>query len=185
MIKRIAVIAMMLALAIILSIIESFIPVFIPGFKLGLANMIILIMLYEFKSYEAFSVQILRILIQGLLRGTLFQPIFFMSLVGGILAFLVMWLFSRLKLFTPIGVSVIGAVFHSTGQIIVAIVIMSTAAIAYYLPFIALLSVGTGILSGVIAYTYLKRSITARFIEVRKFKGQNIIKDEDSTEAVE
>ena len=178
MIKRIAIMAMMLSLAIILSILESFIPVFVPGFKLGLANVIILIMLYEFKAYEAFTVLILRIIIQALLRGTIFEPVFFMSLCGGLISYLVMWLFSRMRLFTPIGVSVMGAVFHSTGQILVAMVIMSTAAILYYLPFIALLSLGTGILSGLIAYTYLKISITSKFISVRKYdKKKNDLND--------
>ena len=128
--------------------------------------------------------QILRIVLQALLRGTLFQPIFFMSLVGGLLAFLIMWLFSRLKLFTTIGVSVIGAIFHSAGQILVAMIIMSTTAILYYLPFIAILSVGSGILSGIIAYTYLKRSITSRFITVRKYEKQNI-NDEAETKLSE
>ena len=69
-VKRWSIIAMLLAMAIVLSIVESFIPVFIPGVKLGLANVIILIMLYEFKSSEAFVVQLLRILIASLLRGT-------------------------------------------------------------------------------------------------------------------
>ncbi|MBO5542738.1 MAG: Gx transporter family protein, partial [Acholeplasmatales bacterium] len=83
-IKRISIIAMLLAMAIVVSVLESFIPMFIPGFKLGLANVIILIMLYEFKVGEAFSVQILRIVIVGLLRGTFLSPIFLMSLAGGL-----------------------------------------------------------------------------------------------------
>lgn len=164
-IKRLSIISMLLAMAIVLSYLESFIPMFVPGLKLGLANIIILIMLYEFRYYEAFIVQITRIIIVALIRGTLLNPIFFMSLTGGILAYLIMLLFSRLKIFTPIGVSVIGAIFHTIGQIVVAFIIINVMEIAYYLPFIALLSVGTGILSGLIAYTYLRRSITNKFIE--------------------
>ena len=167
-IKRISIIAMLLAMAIVVSVLESFIPMFIPGFKLGLANVITLIMLYEFRSSEAFLVQILRIIIVGLLRGTFLSPIFIMSLSGGLLSFLLMWIFSKIKLFTPIGVSVIGSVTHSIGQIIAAIFIIGTDAIIYYFPFIGLLSLGSGILSGVIAYTYLKRSITNRFIKIEE-----------------
>ncbi len=167
-IKRISIIAMLLAMAIVVSVLESFIPMFIPGFKLGLANVITLIMLYEFRSSEAFLVQILRIVIVGLLRGTFLSPIFIMSLSGGLLSFLLMWIFSKIKLFTSIGVSVIGAVTHSIGQIIAAIFIIGTDAIIYYFPFIGLLSLGSGILSGVIAYTYLKRSITNRFIKIEE-----------------
>lgn len=168
-IKRIAIIAMLLSMAIVVSVIESFIPMFIPGFKLGLANVIILIMLYEFNAYEAFSVQILRILAVALIRGLFLSPAFFMSLAGGILSFIMMLIFRHLKLFTPIGVSVVGAVFHSLGQILVAIILIGTNAVIYYFPFIALLSLGTGILSGLIAYSYLRRSVTSKFIDVKTF----------------
>ncbi len=173
-IKRISIIAMLLAMAIVVSVLESFIPMFIPGFKLGLANVVILIMLYEFKSYEAFSVQILRIIIVGLLRGTFLSPIFIMSLSGGLLSFLFMWLLTRVRLFTPIGVSVLGAVTHSLGQIVAAIFIIGTNAIIYYFPFIGLLSLGSGILSGIIAYTYLRRSITNKFIDAKSYNNLDI-----------
>lgn len=164
--KRLAIIAMFIALSSILSYLESFIPVFIPGVKLGLANVIILIMLYEFKFYEALIVQILRILAVSLVLGTIATPTFLMSLSGGILAYLVMLIFSRIKIFTVIGTSIMGSISHSVGQIFVAIIIMGTKAVIYYLPFIMVLSLATGILSGIIARTYLKRSITNRFIEL-------------------
>lgn len=164
-VKRWVIIAMLLAMAIILSIVESFIPIWIPGVKLGLANVIILIMLYEFKSGEAFLVQLLRIFLASLLRGTFLGPQFAMSIAGGLLAFVGMFLFVRIKLFTPVGVSAVGAIFHATGQILAAMWILGTGAVVYYLPFIMLLSLGTGILSGVVAKMYLKRSITNKFIE--------------------
>ncbi len=161
---RLSIIAMLLAVAIVLSYLESFIPIWIPGVKLGLANVIILIMLYEFKFYEAGIVDILRILVVALIRGTFMSPTFFMSLSGGILSYFVMLLFSRIKVFSIIGVSVLGSISHGVGQIAVAIIIMGTQAVAYYLPFILLLSLGTGILSGFIARSYLKRSITKRYL---------------------
>ena len=164
-VKRWSIIAMLLAMAIVLSIMESFIPVWIPGVKLGLANVIILIMLYEFKSWEALVVQILRILLASILRGTFLGPAFYMSISGGILAFVIMLLFVKIKLFTPVGVSSASAIAHATGQILAAMWILGTTAVMYYLPFIMLLSLITGIISGVIADIYLKRSITSRFIE--------------------
>lgn len=163
--KRYIIIAMLTSMAVVLSILESFIPIFVPGVKLGLANMIILVMLYEFKSYEAFLTDILRIVVAALLRANILTPTFLMSLSGGILSFIVMFLFSRIKFFSPIGVSVLGAISHSFGQICVAIIIMGTSSVLYYLPYIALLSLATGVLSGIIANIYLKRSITKRFIE--------------------
>ena len=164
-IKRLMVISMLLAAAIVLTYLESLIPLFIPGVRLGLANVIILIMLYEFKYYEALLVDILRIFLVSLIRGTFLSPIFFMALVGGMMSYFIMFIFTRKKIFSPIGVSVLGSLFHACGQIVVAILLMSTVKIVYYLPFIGLLSIVTGIISGLIAKTYLKRSITQKFIE--------------------
>lgn len=164
-VKRWSIIAMLLAMAIVLSIVESFIPVWIPGVKLGLANVIILIMLYELKSYEAFIVQIFRIFLASLMRGTLLGPQFAMSISGGLMAFIFMFLFTRIKIFTPLGVSVVGSVSHAFGQILAAIWLLGTASVTYYLPFIMLLSLVTGIFSGFIADSYLKKSITKRYIE--------------------
>lgn len=163
-VKRLCVISMLLAMAIVLNVLESFIPVFIPGVKLGLANIIVLIMLYEFKAWEALLVALLRVLLVGILRGTLLSPTFLMALSGSMLSFTIMFLFSRIKIFSPIGVSVLGAIGHATGQIIVAIIILGSKAVVYYLPFIALLSILTGVLSGIISRTYLKRSVTKKFI---------------------
>ncbi len=165
-VKRLAIVSMLLAAAIVLNYLESFIPMFVPGVRLGLANVIILIMLYEFKWHEALAVDALRILIVSLIRGSFLTPTFYMSLAGGILSYLVMLLFSKLKFFSPIGVSVLGAMAHAVGQIIACIIIISLDSVIYYLPFIAILSVLTGILSGVIVRLYLKRSITNKFLGV-------------------
>ncbi len=163
--KRICILSMLLAMAIVLNMVETLIPIFIPGVKLGLANIIILIMLYEFKPTEALIVNLLRIIIVGLIRSTLLSPTFLMSLTGGIFSYLLMLLFSRGKIFSPIGVSVLGAVGHTVGQIVIAIILLDTTAVVYYLPLIALLSVLTGVFSGILARAYLKRSITKQFLE--------------------
>ena len=165
-VRRLAIISMLLAAAIVLNYLESFIPMFVPGVRLGLANVIVLIMLYEFKWHEALAVDILRILTVSLIRGSFLTPAFAMSITGGILSYIVMLIFSKLKFFSPIGVSVLGAIAHASGQIIACIIIISLDSVIYYLPFIALLSVLTGILSGVIVRTYLKRSITNKFLGV-------------------
>ena len=163
--KRTCILSMLLAMAIVLNMVETLIPIFIPGVKLGLANIIILIMLYEFKPTEALIVNLLRIIIVGLIRSTLLSTTFLMSLTGGIFSYLLMLLFSREKIFSPIGVSVLGAVGHTVGQIVIANILLDTTAVVYYLPLIALLSVFTGVFSGILARAYLKRSITKQFLE--------------------
>ena len=162
-VKRFTIIAMLLAIAIVLNVLESF-TIFIPGVKLGFANIIILIMLYEFKPAEALMVDILRIFMVGLLRGSFLSPTFFMALSGGLTSFIIMFLFSRIKIFSPVGVSVLGSISHATGQIFVAIGLLGTNAVVYYLPFIGLLSILTGILSGIIAKIYLAKSVTKQFL---------------------
>ena len=120
---------------------------------------------YEFKFYEAFIVDILRILVVALIRATLMTPTFFMSLSGGILSFIVMLIFSRIKVFSIWGVSMLESIAHGIGQILIAIFIVGTSAVLYYLPFIVLLSIGTGVFSGILAKAYLKRSITNKYIQ--------------------
>ncbi len=164
-VRRIATIAMLLAIAIVLNIIESLIPMMVPGVKLGLANIVILIMLYEFRIGEAFFVDLARILLVGLLRGSFLMPTFWMSLSGGVLSFGVMWIFSRIKIFSVIGVSVLGAVSHCVGQIAVAMVLLSSQAVVYYLPLIAVLSILTGIFSGFVARSYLRRKNIQAYIK--------------------
>ena len=167
--KRLAAVALMTAAAIVLGIVESFIPLFIPGVRLGLANVIILIMIYEFKFYEGLAANLVRIVVVALFRGTLLQPVFFMSLAGGVASFVVMLGFSKIKIFTALGSSVMGSVAHASAQMVVAFIIISSNAVFYYLPFIVLLSLGTGILSGFICDLYLSSSITSRFIDVREY----------------
>ena len=186
--KRLIIIAMLLSIAIVINYVESFIPVVVPGVRLGLANVIILIMIYEFTFYEALIVDLLRIFVVSLIRGALFQPIFFMALVGGMASYLIMLLFSKLKPFSSVGVSALGAVFHTFGQIITLIVLTSTPEVINFVPVIGLLSLLTGILSGFICHTYLVRSITSNYVYVstkykeryvEKPKIENVINDKN------
>ena len=155
--KRWMIIAMLLAMAVILGYIESFIPIFIPGVKLGLANVIILIMLYEFKFYEAFIVDILRILVVALIRATLMTPTFFMSLSGGILSFIVMLIFSRIKVFSIWGVSMLGSIAHGIGQILVVSIIYQTVQMFNYVIILSISGIISGLLMAVIVSLLLRK----------------------------
>lgn len=155
--KKLVLLALFLGISIVVSYVESFIPIPVPGVKLGLANVVILLLLYEDSIFNAFWILLLRIILVGFIRGTFLSPTWFMSLGGGMLAFLMMLLFSRLKIFSTYGVSVIGSVSHCAGQIIVAMFVLSTAGVVYYFPLIALLSLITGLLSGYICVALRKR----------------------------
>ena len=151
--RKIALLGILTAGAIIISIVESFFPGFIiPGIKLGLANIVILIILFELGVYEAILTNILRVFLVGILRGNIFTMGFFMSLSGAICSLGIMILFHLLiKKLSIIGVSVLGSLFHIFGQIVVAIIYMGTTNIIYYLPIISISAIVIGVFIGLIA----------------------------------
>ena len=170
-IHKIAITGILTAGAIVIGIIESFIPsIGIPGVKLGLANIIILITLYELGILEALFVNLARVFIVGLLRGTIFTMGFFMSLTGAIFSLGIMILFYLLiKKFSIVGVSVIGALFHVFGQILVAWLFLSTPYILFYLPVIAISAIITGVFVGIIANLVIKTKVIKKQKEKYNF----------------
>jgi len=160
-VQKMCIIAMLMAMAIALAVLESFIPSFsIPGIKFGFANIIILLTLYEFGILDALIVNLGRVFVANLVRGTIFQMGFFMSLTGALLSMVVMWVLIKcFKKLTPIAVSVVGAVFHITGQFIIAISFLGTVNILYYAPILLLVAVGSGILVGIVVILIRKTKV--------------------------
>jgi len=141
----------LLSLSVVLNIIESFIPLFsgiMPGFKLGLANIVTLFIVYEYGLKNALYVGILRVFLVGLLRTGLFNTHFIFSLSGCVLSIIMMFLAKKINL-SIIGVSITGAIFHSIGQVLIAIILLNSS-IIYYLPWLLLFSILTVIIIGLI-----------------------------------
>ena len=138
--KRLVTLSLFLSMSIVLSIVESFIPsISIPGAKLGLANIMTLVILNLYGEKDAFLIVILRIFLVGLLRGTIGSPAFFLSLSGGLMAYLLMVAFLKMKVFSIVGVSGMGSLGHSLGQVLMAIVILSVPQLVYYFPLLFLI----------------------------------------------
>jgi len=155
--KRLVTLSIFLSISIVLSIVESFLPVIpIVGAKLGLANIMTLVILSLYGEKDAFVVVILRVVLVGILRGSIGNTGFFLSLGGGLAAYLMMVIFLRLKIFNIISVSVMGSLGHSVGQIAVAIVILSTKELLYYFPFLFVIAIPTGIFTGSVAKKFIK-----------------------------
>lgn len=152
-VHKITMLGVLSAITIVIAIAESFIPsIGIPGVKLGLANIVILIVLYEIGILEAIIINFIRVIIVALVRGTFLSMGFLMSLTGALMSLGVMILFYLLiKKFSIIGVSVIGSIFHVTGQILIAMIYLGTVYVIYYLPIIMVSAILTGVLVGVIA----------------------------------
>ena len=170
-VQKMALLGVLTAGAIVIAILESFIPsIGIPGVKLGLANIVILIILYELGIVEAIIVNLLRVLVVGLVRGTFLGMGFFMSLTGAVFSLGIMILFYLLiKKFSIVGVSVIGSIFHVGGQIFIAMIYLGSAYIVLYLPVLAISAIITGVFVGIIAKLIINTGIIRKQKEKYNF----------------
>jgi heptaprenyl diphosphate synthase len=151
--RKLAVIAILVAQASVLHFIESMFPnpLPLPGVKLGLANIITLLALVFFDFKTGLQIAVLRTILGSLLGGTLFGMGFFLSLSGAVAATLMMGLMLRLfSGFSMAGISIAGAVAHNVGQLAMAALILDFPGVFYYLPFMLLFSVPTGLLTGLL-----------------------------------
>lgn len=154
--KRFAILSIMIGLSLVLSYVDSLIPIMvtIPGIKLGLANIATIYVLYRLGIKEAIIVSILRVFLSALLFGTVVTLSY--SIVGATLSLVIMIVFKRISSLHMVTISILGAVMHNMGQIGVAMFIMSTKEIIYYLPILVITGVISGIGVGLLAILVLK-----------------------------
>ena len=157
--RKIARLGILLSLALIFGVLESFLPTaFLPGFRLGLANVAIVLVLYLYGAKDGFVVALSKAVLVSILRGSLFSMGGAMALAGTLLSFAGMALLHTLiKKMSVIGISLSGALLHVLGQIGVAYLFLGTPILAY-LPWLLLLSFGTGIGVGLLCYAILRRT---------------------------
>lgn len=152
--RKVTKLSMLLALSVVLNLVESMIPVLgniIPGSKLGLANVVVLFVIYLYGFKDAIFLSFMRVLLVGILRTGLFNIIFAFSLGGAVFSVVAMTLAHKLTKLSVVGVSIIGATFHSIGQITMAILFLHTPNIIFYLPYLLFLSIPTGVVVGMVA----------------------------------
>lgn len=149
--KKTVTLGFLLALSMILSYIESVLPlsIGIPGIKLGLPNLIVVILLYLYGEKEALAVNILRIVLSGFMFGNLFAILY--ALAGALFSFSVMFIMKKINVFSIAGVSIGGGVFHNIGQLIVAMFVVETYAPIFYLPVLLAAGVATGFIIGLVS----------------------------------
>lgn len=154
--KKTVLLGFLLAISMILAYIESILPlaIGIPGVKLGLPNLVVVLLLYSYGKGEALSVNLLRILLTGFLFGNLYSIIY--ALAGALFSFCVMVIVRRTGMFSIVGVSISGGVSHNIGQILVAMFVVETFAPAFYLPFLLIAGAVTGFLIGIVSSRVIK-----------------------------
>ncbi|MBP3488015.1 MAG: Gx transporter family protein [Roseburia sp.] len=155
--NKVAYLGVFLALALICSYVESLIPFYfgIPGVKLGLTNIVVVLMLYCVGTKEALAISVLRIVLAGFLFGNMFSILY--SLAGGLLSFLIMVLLKRTGKLGVLPISVSGGVFHNVGQLVVAAAVVENYNIFYYMPVLLVAGIITGFLIGVAAQEMILR----------------------------
>lgn len=153
---RITELGMLLAISLVLAYLESLLPVMIavPGVKIGLANIITMLLLYNRKLSATFFFMTVRVVLAGFLFSGVSGILY--SFVGGVCCIGIMSILKRLSIFSVMGVSMAGAVFHNIGQIMVAVLIMENVHIVYYLPVLCVSGTVSGLLIGYVTYFLIK-----------------------------
>ena len=155
--KKVATLGLSIALAMIMSYIEVLVPLSfaVPGIKMGLANIVIIFVLYKLGTKEAILVSLIRVILVSLLFSNAMAMAY--SIAGAVLSLGVMWLLKKTDKFSVVGVSVAGGVMHNVGQIIMAIILLGTEQIALYLPVLIITGTVTGVVIGIVASIVINR----------------------------
>ncbi len=150
--ERMALMSILLALMLVLGFVESLIPlgVGVPGIKLGLANGVLLFALYILGVKEALILLVLKVTVPMLYIPGYLQTILY-SMAGSVLSMAGMLLIRRIKGISILGVSVVGAAMHNVGQVLMAMLILQTSSLLYYLSVLMVSGIVTGILTGTAA----------------------------------
>ena len=154
-VKTVALIGVCASMAMILSYVESFVPSPVYGVKIGLPNIVIVFLLYKLGFARAAGVSIVRVILTALLFGSIMS--LWYSLAGAALSLLVMTLLKKTKLFSTVGVSVMGGIAHNMAQLGVAVLVTGVGAIAYYLPTLIIGGLVAGVVIGIAGATVIKR----------------------------
>lgn len=157
-IRQTTILALCASVALLLSYVEFLLPpIFtsVPGIKMGLPNVVIVWALYELGGKQATVISFVRLIITSFLFGNF--STFIYSLAGAILSLIVMLLLKKLNFLSSVGVSVAGAIMHNLGQIVVAMVLMQTSEIGYYMIVLAITGTISGIFIGLCGSFLVKR----------------------------
>lgn len=144
--------ALFTTLAIAIYGAESLLPPLLPlpGMKLGLANIITLLVLSKYNAKDTLLVLLARILLSTFAFGQALSLLY--SLCGGLCCFTAMYMVNRLLKGQYLYItSIFGAICHNLGQILIALILTRTPGVLSYLPFLILCAIVTGLFTGLCA----------------------------------
>ena len=163
--------ALLLAFALVINFLESLVPLPLPlpGVKIGLANCIGLMVLFCFGKKDYIIFNILKVVMVALLR-TGFGSAFFIGLTGTVLSTIMTLLVYRFTKASIYGLSIIGALFHSFGQVLMVMLLYNNVYMINYLPLLEFVSIISGCLTAFISANVLER-LPKRFLMEEKECG--------------
>lgn len=149
----------LMAVGILLQLIESMVPfvMIVPGFKIGLANLASLFALMAYDKKSMWIVGLGRIFLASLLQGTLFSIAFWLSLSGGMMSLVAMSIAYKTKVFSIYGISILGAAFHSVGQVVAVTWIYQQYFMQLFLPVLLALSIVSGLVIAILTQKMFDR----------------------------
>ena len=151
--KKLTTLSLFTTLSLIIFLLESLLPPLppVPGIKLGLANIITLVLLRNYSLKDTALVLIARILLSAFFAGQAMSLIY--SLAGGLASLMIMFLFNRLLnghyIFLT---SITGGIAHNLGQLLIAYLITRVPGVWMYLPFLIPGGMLTGLFTGLCAH---------------------------------
>ena len=152
--RKITKLAAFISVAVILGYVESLFPPVAAGVKLGIANTVIIAVLYIHGGKDAYIVSVLKVVLCMALFGSVTSFIY--SLSGAILSLSVMLLAKKSKAFSLIAVSGVGGLCHNLAQFFCAYIIIGKG-VLFYLPILCVSGITAGVLTGIAAGIIVKR----------------------------
>lgn len=156
-IYRICLSGMLIGLGMIFSYLEALVPINlgVPGVKLGLANLVTIVALYQLNVKSAALIAFVRVILSSILFSNMTVMLY--SLAGAALSLLVMAILARIDIFSKTGVSIAGGVAHNIGQLLVAWLVIENANVLYYLPVLLIAGTVAGACIGILASLISKK----------------------------
>ena len=154
-IQALALSALLMAVMLALGYVESLLPTGVPGIKLGLSNSVLIFAIYTLGVPTAFLLMIGKVLLSGFLFSGVNAMLY--AFAGGLLSMLVMSLLYRLKTFHIVTIAMAGAVMHNVGQVALAMLMLETDKLFYYMAVLMLVGLVTGFVTGNAARILLRR----------------------------
>jgi heptaprenyl diphosphate synthase len=150
-------IAMWASFALILFLFEALAPRILPWMKLGLGNLVTLLVLMAYGFPAALLVAVVKLIVGGLVTGTLAGPAFVIGGGAGLLSLTAMAAARRLVIFSVVGLSILGAVTHQLSQLMLATAVLGIEGLTHLIPLFLSWGLISGGIVGLIVYWVVEK----------------------------